>query len=141
MAAIHILVVVLIAVAGASAHPAAGAVAMGSISSDQDEAQRSTPGSCSSVPDGFCAVLYDDENCAGWSFDVPTGTYDLPSFYRNDAEVVVVKRGCKLTGYNFVDTTGAASFCDALNSPVDRYCDIFDSYLRDSYDSVECLCR
>ena len=71
---------------------------MGSISSDQDEAQRSTPGSCSSVPDGFCAVLYDDENCAGWSFDVPTGTYDLPSFYRNDAEVVVVKRGCKLTG-------------------------------------------
>ena len=50
------------------------------------------------VPPTSCAVLYDDENCEGWSFEVPTGTSDLPEEYRNDAEVVVVRSGCRLTG-------------------------------------------
>ena len=50
------------------------------------------------VPPTSCAVLYDDENCEGWSFNVPTGTSDLPKEYRNDAEVVVVRSGCRLTG-------------------------------------------
>ena len=43
-------------------------------------------------------------------------------------------------GYNLANSSGAHSFCDALSSPVDKYCDIFDNYLRDRYDSVECLC-
>merc|ERR1712038_2067335 len=138
----YILAFVLVAAGAASAFKIdTAAAAVGSISSDQDEEQRSTPGNCSSVPAGYCAVLYDDEDCAGWSFVVPSGTYDLPEELRNDAEVVVVGAGCKFTGYDSVGSRGASSFCDALNSPVDRFCDIFDNYLRDSYDSVECLCR
>ena len=59
----------------------------------------STPGKCPVVvPPTACAVLYDDENCEGWSFEVPTGTSDLPEEYRNDAEAVVVRSGCRLTG-------------------------------------------
>ena len=46
-----------------------------------------------------------------------------------------------LAGYSKVSSGGRSSFCDALNSPVDRYCDIWDGYLRDNYDSVKCLCR
>ena len=75
----------MIFAAGASATPAA----MGSISSEQDEAQRSTTGNCLNVPDGYCAVLYDDENCAGWSFNVPTGTYDLPWRYRHGCQMAI----------------------------------------------------
>ena len=93
------LFIAMIFAAGASAVPAAKSSAVrGSISSDNDEEQRSAPGSCGSVPAGFCAVLYDDENCEGWSFNVPSGAYDLPEDYRNDAEVVVVGAGCRLTG-------------------------------------------
>ena len=84
---------------GALAVPAAKSSAVaGSISSDNDKEQRSEPGSCGTVPDGYCAVLYDDEDCRGWSFNVPTGSYDLPEDLRNDAEVVVVRAGCKFTG-------------------------------------------
>ena len=84
---------------GALAVPAAKSSSVaGSISSDNDEEQRSESGSCGKVPDGYCAVLYDDEDCIGWSFNVPTGAYDLPEDLRNDAEVVVVRAGCKFTG-------------------------------------------
>ena len=63
-----------------------------------DGEDRSTPGKCPVVPPTSCAVLYDDENCKGWSFEVPTGTSEIPEEFRNDAEVVVVRSGCKLTG-------------------------------------------
>merc|ERR1712012_965272 len=142
MARIQILAIAMIFAAGASAVPAAKSSAIaGSISSDNDEEQRSEPGSCGTVPDGYCAVLYDDEDCRGWSFEVPNGSYDLTEDLRNDAEVVVVKAGCKFTGFKKTGSRGKSSFCDALNSPADMYCDIWDGYLRDNYDSVECLCR
>ena len=67
----------------------------GLYSSDED---RSELGRCPRVPDGYCAVLYDDENCEGWSHNIPTGTSELPEEFKNDAEVVVVKNGCKFTG-------------------------------------------
>ena len=70
----------------------------GSISSDQDERRRSTPGKCMSVTHGSCAVLYGKTNCEGWSINIPSGTHDLQEDYRNDAEVVVVKGGCKFIG-------------------------------------------
>ena len=73
-------------------------LAMGSISSQHDEEQRSAPGTCPSVPIGYCAVLYDDEDCEGWAFNVPSGSTDLPEDYQNDAEVVVVRSGCHFTG-------------------------------------------
>merc|ERR1711992_193349 len=142
MAKIQILIIAMIFAAGALAVPAKKESAVvGSISKDNDEEQRSEAGSCNTVPDGYCAVLYDDEDCRGWSFEVPSGSYDLPEDLRNDAEVVVVRAGCKFTGFTKVTSRGKSSFCDALNSPVDMYCDIWDGYYRDNYDSVTCLCR
>merc|ERR1712156_1308280 len=142
MAKIQILIIAMIFAAAVSAIPAKKKTAVaGSISKADDEEQRSETGSCNTVPDGFCAVLYDDEDCRGWSFQEPNGSYDLPEDLRNDAEVVVVRAGCKFTGFTKVTSRGKSSFCDALNSPVDRYCDIWDGYLRDKYASVECLCR
>ena len=73
----------------------------GSISNDLDDDDRSKPGRCKSVPSGSCAVLYDDESCEGWSHKIPYESYpayDLPKDNRNDAEVVVVRSGCKFTG-------------------------------------------
>merc|ERR1712241_1578362 len=142
MAKIQILIIAMIFAAAASAVPAKKKTAVaGSISKPDDEEQRSEAGSCNTVPDGFCAALYDDEDCRGWSFQVPTGSYDLPEDLKDDAEVVVVRAGCKFTGFNNKESRGKSSFCDALNSPVDMYCDIWDGYLRDKYASVECLCR
>jgi len=142
MAATHFFLIAMIFAAGALAVPAPRKSAVqGEISNDVDEEQRSEAGSCASVPNGYCAVLYDDENCSGWSYNVPTGSYDLPEGNRNDAEVVVVAAGCRLTGYNKNGSGGGSSFCDAVNSESDIFCDIFDGYLRDKYNSVTCLCR
>ena len=69
-----------------------------SIDYNLDDDDRTMQGRCPHVPDGYCAVLYDDENCEGWSQKIPTGSYDLPKELRNDAEVVVVRKGCKFTG-------------------------------------------
>merc|ERR1712020_627642 len=136
MAKIQILIIAMIFAAAASAVPAKKKSAVvGSISKDNDEEQRSEAGSCNTVPDGYCAVLYDDEDCRGWSFEVPSGSYDLPEDLRNDAEVVVVRAGCKFTGFKKTASRGKSSFCDALNSPADMYCDIWDGYLRDNYAS------
>ena len=89
----------MIFAAAVSAIPAKKKSAVaGSISKADDEEQRSEAGSCNTVPDGFCAVLYDDEDCRGWSFQVPNGSYDLPEDLKDDAEVVVVRAGCKFTG-------------------------------------------
>merc|ERR1712154_474938 len=123
MAKIQILIIAMIFAATASAVPAKKKSAVaGSISKDNDEEQRSEAGSCTVVPNGYCAVLYDDEDCRGWSFGVLNGSYDLPEDLRNDAEVVVVKAGCKFTGFKKTGSRGKSSFCDALNSPADMYC-------------------
>jgi len=95
-------------------------------------------GKCPSVPRGFCAVLYDDEDCRGWRFDVPAGKHVLGERHSKDAEVVVVKRGCKITGYATEGGKVKASFCDAVGA--DTYCDILDNYLRDKWETVECNC-
>ena len=73
-----------------------------SIPSAEDDDDRSTSGNCPSVPRGFCAVLYDDENCRGWSKNISRGKHVLREGYRNDAEVVVVRRGCKITGMKII---------------------------------------
>merc|ERR1712012_730870 len=114
MAKIQILIIAMIFATAVSAIPAKKKSAVaGSISKADDEEQRAEAGSCNTVPD------------------------DL----KDDAEVVVVRAGCKFTGFNNKESRGKSSFCDALNSPVDMYCDIWDGYLRDKYASVECLCR
>nr|XP_040565766.1 uncharacterized protein LOC121115717 [Lepeophtheirus salmonis] len=52
------------------------------------------------VPSGMCAVLYDDDGCEGWELPVPEGYTKLEFSNRNDAEAVVVKKGCILTGWD-----------------------------------------
>ena len=51
----------------------------------------------------MCALLYDEEDCDGWEYEVPIGYSELPSFSfsgpkRNDAESVLVRPGCKFIG-------------------------------------------
>ena len=50
------------------------------------------------VPAGMCATIYDEEDCNGWSVDVPTGYTELSFRERNEAEAVIVKPGCKFIG-------------------------------------------
>ena len=69
------------------------------------------------VPEGKCAMLFDEEDCAGWSAEVSTGYSELSYRERNEAESVIVKPGCKFEGkiridflnffgdYNFVFNT------------------------------------
>ena len=61
--------------------------------------------SCSgkTVPRGVCALLYDEEDCGGWEFEVPIGYTELPRIAfsaakKNDAESVLVRPGCKFIG-------------------------------------------
>ena len=50
------------------------------------------------VPEGKCAILFDEEDCAGWSAEVSTGYSELSFRERNEAESVIVKPGCKFVG-------------------------------------------
>ena len=55
------------------------------------------------VPQGSCALLYDDDDCSGWKFEVPIGYKELPRFSlsgprKDDAESVLVRPGCKFIG-------------------------------------------
>ena len=61
--------------------------------------------SCDSkrVPVDRCAILYDEEDCGGWSFEAPEGYSELENFAltgpkTNDAESVLVREGCRFTG-------------------------------------------
>jgi len=57
------------------------------------------------IPEGVCAILYDDENCLhrtviGWKEELPQGEKELGFFHKNDAESVIVKEGCTFRGYD-----------------------------------------
>ena len=48
-----------------------------------------------------------------------------------------------ISGYDLAShllSLGRSSFCDATNSPTDKYCEILEDFLRDSYDSLVCVC-
>ena len=47
-----------------------------------------------------CAILYDDDGCEGWELPIKEGYQKLGFWKKNDAEAVVVKRGCTFIGYN-----------------------------------------
>merc|ERR1712241_496725 len=60
------------------------------------------------IPDGVCAILYDDQNCRdraliGWSEELKEGEKTLGLLHKNDAESVLVKAGCTFRGYDNTD--------------------------------------
>ena len=55
------------------------------------------------VPADKCAILYDEEDCGGWAYEVPVGYTKLSGWsisgpQKNDAESVLVRQGCKFIG-------------------------------------------
>ena len=82
-------------------------------------------------------MLYDDENCEGWSHKVPYESYpayDLPKDNRNDAEVVVVRSGCKFTG--MIIDLQCTSFLSILNSFLLPPDSLLDSRMELIFDQV-----
>merc|ERR1719436_780344 len=86
-----------------------GGVAEGGIFSSSESSCRGK-----TVPRGKCALLFDDENCGGWEYEVPIGYSELPRFAlsgptKNDAEPVWVKPGCNsLATITPTETTSAS---------------------------------
>merc|ERR1712059_243076 len=108
------------------------------------------PTGCPTIEDSHCATLYDSSSCnRGWRLNVDNGDQKRLKYFssdwkfRNDADVVGVKRGCTFTGYtgdsfngdNFVLTAG----------DTDRWVVFADSqdYRRfhESILSFTCFCR
>ena len=55
------------------------------------------------VPEDRCAILYSEEDCDGWAFEVPKGYSELRTLAptdpkKNDAESVLVRQGCRFIG-------------------------------------------
>merc|ERR1711934_1336589 len=73
------------------------------------------------VPQGSCALLYDDDDCSGWKYEVPIGYKELPRFSvggprKDDAESVLVRQGCKFIGYSDDGQRGDTVVVDNLRS-------------------------
>jgi hypothetical protein len=108
-----------------------------------------------------CATLYQDQNCIGWRLDVAVGYTELTRIERhNDAEVVVIRPGCKFVGYEYAhwdpELRGRSVAFDAAISYKHTHDahhhngegdatqvvkKLRDSQLRNRIDSVECSCR
>jgi len=119
---------------------------------------------CSSVfnwSDNQCATLYQDQNCIGWGLDLAVGYTELTKINRhNDAELVIIRPGCKFVGYEYAhwdpELRGRSVTFSAAN-PHEHSHDVHhhngedcndtpavkklrDSQLRNRIDSVECSC-
>ena len=50
----------------------------------------------------MCALLYDDDDCGGWEYQVPRGyselSWGITGPRKNDAESVLVRKGCRFIG-------------------------------------------
>ncbi|QQP34762.1 Uncharacterized protein FKW44_022754, partial [Caligus rogercresseyi] len=84
--------------------------------------------------------------CAGWELPVGTGYTELSFRYRNDAEAVVVKKGCIFTGYDHAGSTdaqrGERVRIDGRNhnKPGNPWKDLDRDSLVDEISSVICEC-
>ncbi|CAB4063442.1 unnamed protein product [Lepeophtheirus salmonis] len=98
------------------------------------------------VPPGMCAVIYDDDGCEGWEKPLPTGYTKLSFRYRNDAEAVIVKKGCVFTGYDHAGSSdaerGERFVLDGrnFNKPYNRWKNFDRKSLVDEISSVICEC-
>merc|ERR1711981_1322930 len=98
------------------------------------------------VPAGMCATIYDDEDCNGWSVDVPTGYTELSFRERNEAEAVIVKPGCKFIGYdradkNIIANRGDSITIDATNNATHVWMNLEgEDNLEEEISSTVCTC-
>ena len=97
------------------------------------------------LSDSTCAVLYTDESCRGRRFNVATGYFPLPWGISNRVESVVVRKGCKLTGYDFANDNeqrrGHRMTVDARRHVRDVARVLDDGWMmEDMISSVKCEC-
>jgi len=108
-----------------------------------------------------CATLYQDQNCIGWRLDVDEGYTALTRIQRhNDAEVIVIRPGCKFVGYEYAHRNpklrGRSVAFDAAISNKHTHDahhhngegdgphvvkKLRDSQLRNRIDSIDCSCK
>eukprot|EP00096_Caligus_rogercresseyi_P002472 TRINITY_DN1460_c0_g1_i1.p1 TRINITY_DN1460_c0_g1~~TRINITY_DN1460_c0_g1_i1.p1 ORF type:complete len:290 (-),score=40.06 TRINITY_DN1460_c0_g1_i1:230-1054(-) len=99
-----------------------------------------------SVPPGMCAVLFDDDGCEGWEHAIPEGYTELSWWYRNDAESVVVKKGCVFKGFDHIGAIeadrGERLLMDSRNfmKPYNMWKDLDRHSLVDDISATECTC-
>ncbi|QQP34765.1 Uncharacterized protein FKW44_022757, partial [Caligus rogercresseyi] len=90
------------------------------------------------IPNGMCAVLMG-EACSHW-------VYGARILHRNDAEAVVVKPGCILTGYDHASSDegkrGERAVFNAQNfgGPGNYWKNLNDDSLDDEISAVTCEC-
>ncbi|XP_023341906.1 uncharacterized protein LOC111711717 isoform X2 [Eurytemora carolleeae] len=109
---------------------------------------------------GTCAILFDEDDCSGWQLHVNEGYTELPKQTlgdklggplidnpkKNDAEAVLVRKGCILVGYDhdrdsIFTGLGKAAVVAAVgahkyqNFDEDGYKDIDEKI-----SSVDCVC-
>lgn len=90
-----------------------------------------------------CAILFDDEKCEDMMGPVPEGTLEYSSApifgNANEADSVLVRPGCKLTGYDEDGLKGNREVIDAtasVSKPVYKKL----KELEDRINSVKCEC-
>jgi len=99
------------------------------------------------VPSTACALLYDNEDCEGWEYQVPRGYSELGWTKRNDAESVLVRHGCKFIGYDHDDRDDISGRGDSVevNAWFSRN-DLLKNFesrsdLEERISSMDCTCR
>ncbi|XP_059090388.1 uncharacterized protein LOC131886147 [Tigriopus californicus] len=94
---------------------------------------------------GECAVLFDDSKCGGWKYPVKTGYHELSFRRRNDVESLIVKEGCKFTGYDHDGTTakerGDFVIVDARNSRRPEVRELKGDKMDERISSLQCFCE
>merc|ERR1711917_34395 len=116
---------------------------------------------CGELPnDGTCAVLFDEDDCSGWSLSVKEGYTKLPSqslsdlalgtFIDNpkgdDAEAVLVRNGCTLIAYDRPKDAllGKGDTAVIAATRGDRYVNLAknDEFkdLNEEIEAVDCTC-
>jgi hypothetical protein len=92
-----------------------------------------------------CAILYDDDGCNGWKEPIAVGYRELGWSRYDDAESVVVRKGCVFTGFQYASDNpskrGRSVIVDATHQATDFYKKFNDSEeLESSISAVDCRC-
>jgi len=108
------------------------------------------PQNCPEIAPTVCAMLFDSASCSpsGWSLEIVSGTQKQMRFltsdwkYRNDADVVGVRRGCTFTGWTLVGFGGEAF--DLTAKETERWL-VFEkdpnfAWFHENIESFQCNC-